>query len=233
MQDGAQEFPKQAKAGNQIIISAKNNPAFDEFDGQAVKQRGQVAKRINAYMRGQPVAQQARQVIDERDVAKAVMSTPVNAMRLEGVANIRDENHRPAARFKDPYHLLRGAAVVGDVFEDFVAENQVENGSRIRQGFSGGIEDVWVTAGRFQRSLKIKFQSKNRAAEGRQFFDVHANPAAIFQNFAANAFSGGSFYHFKAALLPGAPDVGRFAAQGGFFKVALFGHEGYYIEKMM
>jgi len=68
-------------------------------------------------------------------------------------------------------------------------------------------------------AVEVVLQPEDATAERRQVLHVHAHAAAILKDGTVNAFTCRPEDHLQSALLAGAPDVGRLAAQGGFFKV--------------
>ena len=93
-------------------------------------------------MRGKFISQGTRQIIHKWLVAKRIFPLPVNSMRLEGIAAIGDEDHRSSAGLESPKHFTDGSSIILNVFEYFMAENQVKRRFRKREGFPGGVNNM-------------------------------------------------------------------------------------------
>jgi len=75
---------------------------------------------------------------------------------------------------------------------------------------------------RFLDAFEVVFQAEYFSAKWLKMVHVHAHATAVFEDCPGDAFPGGGADYFESAHLPGTPDVGWFAAQGGFIQVALF-----------
>src|SRR5690606_7964098 len=120
--------------------------------------------------------------IDEEFITKAIFPFPVDAVRLEGISAVGAKDDGASARVQYTDHFADGGAVVLDVFDHFVAEDQVERPGRKRDAFPGGVEDVWRVGPRFGGALEVVFQSDDGPAEGGEVFHVHADAAAVFED---------------------------------------------------
>ena len=109
-----------------------------------------------------------------------------------------------------------------------MAEDQVEGRRRGAGGIPGGVDDMRRVHPRFGSAFEVIFQPDDLPAKRGEVLHVHAHATSIFEDAACEAFPGGADDHFQPALLTRPPDVGGFAAQGGFIKVSL-SHTGYYI----
>lgn len=81
------------------------------------------------------------------------------------------------------------------------------------------------------RALEVVLDSRHSGARLRQSLDIHSHAAAIIQHPALQALSRRIHDHLQSPLLPCAPNVGRFAAQGRLLKIALC-HVGDYIGRV-
>ena len=236
LQHCAQEFSQRTETRDDIVVRAEDDGSFDEADRQTCKQFFEVALGIDAHVRCEFVPPAARQVIDQRDVAELVPSAPVDAVRLERIAAVGAEQHDPSAgtprrgvgTSQDAQHIADGLAVILYVFDHFVTQDQIKGQGGKREGFARRVEDVGRTRPRFDGACAVIFQPDHRPAEGREFFRVHAHAASVFEQAALDTLARRAHDHVEAADLSRAPDVGGFAAQGGFVEVT-FGHGGYYI----
>ena len=102
-----------------------------------------------------------------------VFPAPVDAVRLEGIAAVRDEEHNPPARSsrrrigtsQHTHHLTRGERVVLDVFEHLVAEDQVKSGIGVGQLFPRRVDDTRGTCAGLAGTIEVVFQPEDPAAE--------------------------------------------------------------------
>ena len=141
-------------------------------------------------------------------------------MSFKGVAAVRDKDDGPSTRPEQAHHFLDGRTVILDMFEHFVAEDQVESPGRERDEFPSRVDDMGRVVVRFDGALEVVFQANDGPPKRGKVLHVHADPAAIFEDAALEAFPGSPDDHFQPALLACPPDVGWLAAQGGFFEVA-------------
>src|SRR5512138_2002272 len=85
LQPTAQQRAEEAAAGDEVVVGAEDDRALDITQGQPGEELLEVTAGVDAHMRREPVAPGARKVINKGLVAKAVLSTPENAVRLERV----------------------------------------------------------------------------------------------------------------------------------------------------
>jgi hypothetical protein len=90
-------MPSRPAAGNDIIISAKDNCTLDVSNWQISEQILQVARAVHFYMRCQTVAILSRQIIHQRDIAEMIPSPLVDAMCFKRISPIRAKQDQPTA----------------------------------------------------------------------------------------------------------------------------------------
>ena len=83
-------------------------------------------------------------------------------MGLEGVAPIGAEEQQSAAGPQHPDHFPHGLAVVLYVFDDLVAQNQVEGVGGEGQGFSRGLDHGGKGGQGLARPVEVVFQAQGR-----------------------------------------------------------------------
>ncbi len=169
-------------------------------------------------------------------------------MCLERIAAVRAEEGDPPAGPEDAHHLGHSEAVIADVLDHLVAEDQVEalrlrsaslHSAHIvpmffREGRGGewkklarGVDDMFGTRACFGGALAVVFQSDHGPAKSREFLHVHAHATTILQHKSFEAVARGAQDHVEAAFLSRPPDVGGFPAQGGLVQVALIHRRNY------
>ncbi len=163
------------------------------------------------------------QIVDQRDIAEPIAPVPEDAVRLEGIAAIGDEDHGPAARTQHPRELGHGLPVVGDVLEHLVGQDQVEAVVGERQTLAGGAGDGQSIGAGLAGARGVELNPARRACVRCKSLQVQPEAAAVIQHASGRPLSGGGQNHLQSALLPGAPDVRRLAAQRGELQIAL-GH---------
>src|SRR6185503_12442301 len=103
-------------------------------------------------------------------------------MCLEWVAAIGNEENNASTRPEDTDHFADRGAIILDVFDYFVAKDQIKRRRRKRDGFACCINNVRRIDPSFGCALEVIFQSNDGTAERREMFHVHANTAPIFQD---------------------------------------------------
>ena len=219
LQDRPQRRAQARPAGDDVVVGPEEDGRPNQPEWQPTNQPFQIAPRVGAHVRRQAVAPAKRQVVDQRDVAEAVAAAPVDAVGLERVAAIGDEDHRPAARRQQAGNLPHGLAVVGDVLEHLVREDQIEGAGGEGQALAGGLRHAQPTPSGQPGALGVELDAQRSACARRQALQVEPQAAAIIEHAAEGAIAGGVQDPRQAARLPGAPDVGRLAAQGGAIQV--------------
>ncbi len=187
-------------------------------------------------MRGQFIAPGARQVVHQWLVAEMISAAPVDAVCLERIAAIRAKQEDASAGLprlwvgtsEHAHHFAHGQAVVPDVFDHLVAEDQAEGPGGERQGLACRIDDARRAGGGLRSPLKIVFDPDHLAAERRKMLDVHPDAAAILQDAPLDACARGADDQLEPPLLASPPNIRRFAAQGGLFQIPDC-HAGNYI----
>ncbi len=141
LQAASQGLPEGTSACNDVVVRSEDDGAFNKSHRQSLEQMPQVAGGVNAYVRSQPIAPGARQVINEQLVPEAILAVPIDAVGLERVAPVRAEQCNAAMRLQHPYHFLNGRTVILDMLDDLVAQDQVEALRVEREIFAGCIDD--------------------------------------------------------------------------------------------
>ena len=93
-QDSADGWP----AVDDVVISAVDNRAMDDSEGESIEESKKIPSGIASNMRRQAVAKRFGKVIHEGDISKVIVSTPINTVSFEWVASIWKEKDQPAAR---------------------------------------------------------------------------------------------------------------------------------------
>ena len=86
VQDCSQSLSKAGKAGDDVVVSAKNDRALDETDRHIGKQLLEIAPRVDIDVRCQPVTPGTRQLVDQGVVSEMIPPAPVEPMGLKGIA---------------------------------------------------------------------------------------------------------------------------------------------------
>jgi hypothetical protein len=144
-------------------------------------------------------------------------------MRLEGIAPVWDEEHNPSAGLERPDHLADRETVILYVFKDFMAEDQVEGGSRKGDRFASCIDNMGGILSCFGGAFEVIFQPNHDATKREEVFHIHPDAATVFKDTALDAFSRGADDQVQPTLLSCPPDVRRFPAQSSFIQIA-YGH---------
>jgi hypothetical protein len=97
------------------------------------------------------------------------------------------------------------------MFNDLIAEDQVEAIRREGQILSSASQDISPRFLRLLGSIQIEFQSEDLPALPLQPFHIEPDAAAVLQDFSADPPSSGGKDHVQPALLPGSPDIGGFS----------------------
>ena len=142
-------------------------------------------------------------------------------MSLKGIAAVWAEQGQASAGLEGTDHLTDRGAVILDVLDHFVAEDQVKGRGGKRQEFARSVDDVWRVDMRFDGAFEVVLQTGDLASKRGEVLDVHSHPAAVFQYPALDPFSGGMDDHLQPPLLSRPPDVGWLTAQGCFVEVSL------------
>ena len=175
-------------------------------------------------MRSKAVTQPAWQVIHQGNVPKVVFAAPVDAMRLERVTAIGDKDNHPSSRTQHPHHFNHCLAVILDMFQHFVAQDQIK-GSRFKgQKLSSRAQylGAWQTRSdclRLASALKVVLQTGHLPGKGRQMLHIHTDPTAILKHMTCDPIVSGAQQHLQAAFLPRSPDIRWLAAARGFLHV--------------
>ena len=186
LQRAAQHFPGLGMALYDIVISSEYGTAVNIFNRQTFKELFQILACINIDVRSKFIAQISRQVIDKGLVAEMIFAFPVNAMGLEGITAVGTEQNDPSAGFQDPDHLMDAKPVVIDMFDDFMAQDQVIGIFFERQIFPTGVDDICVIiraylSGKFS-PFKFNFDPDSMTGRLHKSVQVGADAAAVFQD---------------------------------------------------
>jgi len=99
-----------------VVVTRVDLCVDDNAASQAIEQPPQAARGIRAHVWTQAVAQAIWQVVHERDIAKAVLLSPIHPMRLKGKESIRHKDYQASARLCYPVCLVHCLTVIGYVF---------------------------------------------------------------------------------------------------------------------
>jgi hypothetical protein len=94
----------------------------------------QISSCIGTYMRRKSMAESLWEVVDERDVAKMVATSPIDPVGFEWVATVGDKQDQSTAEFgrispgfsKDTNDLFHCCTVIPDMFKHFMGEHKIE-----------------------------------------------------------------------------------------------------------
>ena len=71
-------------------------------------------------MRGQPIAQPGRQIVDKRKIPEVVLASPKDPVGFEWVAAVGNEKRQAPPGSQHTHNLARRVAIVLNVFEHLV-----------------------------------------------------------------------------------------------------------------
>jgi hypothetical protein len=142
---------------------------------------------------------------------------------LKRIAAIGDEDQDTSAGLKHTDHLTDREAVILDVLEHLMAEDQVKGRGREREALPGSIDNVRGILPGLGSALEVIFQADHVTPQGREVFHVHAHPTSIFKDASPDALASGMYDHIQSSLLSRPPHVRGFTAQGGLVEISL-GH---------
>jgi len=204
--DGAQGSAQDWGAGDDVVIAGKDLRVVDDADRKAVEEAAQATGGVGADVRGQIVAQRRGQPIDQRHVAEVVAPAPEDAVGLERVEPVGDEDDETAARPGHTYHLGHAVPVVGYVFQYLVGEDDVEGSVGEGEALAGGLDHARGPLPCFQCPLALNLDAEDArglAQEGRR---VHPHAAAHVEHGLARQRRPAT-YHLKSPFLSRPPDV--------------------------
>src|SRR5512133_377283 len=144
-----------------------------------------------------------------------ISPVPINSMRFKRITAIRAEERNPSAGLprrgvgtsEEADHLADRRAIILDMFDHFVAEDQVKRRGKERDKFPCRVYDMRRVGVRFGGALEVVFQSNDLAGKRGEMLYIHSHATAVFQNLSSNTFSGGTQDHLQAALLAGTPNI--------------------------
>ncbi len=148
-----------------------------------------------------------------------VAPAPVDPMRFKRVAAVGTKKHDASARLQHPHHLRNCGLIVLHVFQYLVAEDQVDTAALERQIFSRAADHQGCESAAVPRAWEFYVQAQGLPAERRDAAEISAHAAAVHQDAPMQPFAGSLQQHPKPALLPGAPDARRLAADSGFVQI--------------
>ena len=122
----SQELPYGRTAGIDAIVAGKDLRVPPNENGQANEKIQEAAVGIGAHMGSQLIAQGVRQIVDQRRIAEMVGALPVVAVGLKGKEAIGHEDGCTAADAQDAYDLGRGLAIILNMLQYFVGQDQIE-----------------------------------------------------------------------------------------------------------
>jgi len=100
----------------------------------------QITASIDINMRCEFVSPGARQVIDQRDVAKVILTLPVESMGLKRITPVWAEEYQSTAGFQGSHDLSDRCLVVLDMFQNLMAQDQIETIIRKGEGFANTVD---------------------------------------------------------------------------------------------
>src|SRR4030042_3286981 len=130
-------------------------------------------------MRSKLTTPSRRQIVDQGNVTKMITTTPINTMGLIGVTEVGDKKQADSPRLKHTEHLLNSLAIIPDVLQHFVAEDDIKGIVEERQCLRCAIDEVRRGGVRLASPLQVIFETNNRPGIGSQVLEVHPNPTAI------------------------------------------------------
>ena len=220
MQSGAQQPPDGAEAMDEVVVRAEDARVRDDAQGQPREQATQAVAGVCADVRGQPVAQRIRKVVDQRDVAEDVAAAPVDAVLLDGIPAIGAEQQQPSAGPQHAGDLSHRSPIIHDVFDHFIGEDGVEAGIGVGQALAGAVDEQAQAEapGALSRPLTLILEAVAERRVGEEFEHVQAEAGPIVEDAAGRPEAGRQrgTDHGQPAVLAGAPHVTGFAAFGGF-----------------
>ena len=126
------------------------------------------------------------------------------------------KNDGSAARSQCAGHFGKGGTVIGDVFDDFVRESEVEGGCSVGNDFGGSDVGVGHIGASGCGVVAFDVEGVGVGCELGQMGGVGSDTAADYQNAAVAGQVGPVQGHGETALLSGPPDEGGYTALGGF-----------------
>ena len=201
-------------AGADVVEARVDDAVVDEAHRLTHEEPLDAAHGVGAHVRREAVAQRVGQPVDEGDVAEDVATTEVGAVRLEGVQAVGCEGHDGAARPGHAHHLGGRGAVVIDVLDDLVAEDEVEVVIGVGQVLADRQHDVGQFLAGLGHPLLLDLDAVDVIAVLAEAAHVGADAAAHVEHTRVLEVDVLA-HHLEAAVLAVAPRVAGPAALDG------------------
>ncbi len=167
-------------------------------------------------MWSQFVTQFAGQPVDEGRVAKMVLAFPIVPMSLKRITAVRTEKDNSSTGFEHTHHFTNRLTIVLNMFQNFMAKNQIEKIFSRWHIFSGGTKNVRGESEAILHAWKLNIQANRHLGKRNQVRKIGADAATVHQDIPVNSFLSSITEHGKTALLTFTPDVRGLSAFSGF-----------------
>ncbi len=182
VQGSSQEGAQASVACADVVETRVDGAMVDQPHGLPREKSLDALHGIGADMRREPVAQRIGQPVDQGDVAEDVALPEVGAVCLEGVQPIWREGHDVAAGLGHSHHLRGGGAVVRDVLDHFIGEDQVEVVIRIGEVLAHREHDVGQLGTRLRHAFRFDLDAVDVFAVLAEAPHVRADAAAHIEH---------------------------------------------------
>lgn len=160
VEDLAEARAPSGPAAGDVVVAAEDAAVVDLAEGEVVVEGAEVAGGVGTDVGGEAVAKRHGEVVDEGDVAEFVLAAPVDAVLFDRVPAVGAEDDDAAAGAGDAGHLGHGQAIILDMFNHFIAKDEVEAVAGEREGFADGLDDALGMGQCLLAALEFDFEAK-------------------------------------------------------------------------
>src|SRR4051794_12677857 len=167
-----------------VVKAGQNVRLGDEVDVQTVKQVPDLPGGVDPGVWDEVIANTGRQPVHERQAPEIVPPEQVEAVRFVRVEPIRCVDQNVTAASQAPVRLADRQAVVVDVLDDLVEEDDVELSIGVGEMLARRNLDVREPLAGLGHLVWIDIDTVHLIAEATELVDVHAEAAADVEDLA-------------------------------------------------
>lgn len=206
------QFAQPGVPGRDVVEARKDVRADHKVDVEPGEQALEASARIDAHVVAEPIADEIRRVVDERQQPEYEPIAQKETVGLEGIHAVGGEDDDMAPRSRTSHGFDDGFAIVPNVLDHFMEEDHVEGFVDERQLLRRGHRDGGQVLGGLLDPGLLDIHPVNAVRKAAELPHPDANAAANVQN------RGALQIHITAeqrqsALLAPAPDVAGMTAQ--------------------
>ena len=146
---------------------------MEDAHREALEEAAQAAPGVDPDVTSQLVPQRVGQVVDQRDVAEAILAPPEDAVGLPEPEAVGGKDDDAPADLCHPVGFAHGLAVVVHVLQDFVEQDHVEKAVGEGQFLGGGGLDVGQLLAGLGHLLWVHVHPVDLVAEAAESLNVH------------------------------------------------------------